>query len=183
MPTGLDLFRPSAFLRSSDTQPEEKFVHRAICFLAEFGMTFVGGVVRAPNIDDWTPVVLRSSTAEQHCDRVIDQAADLKSSSCMAVIISSHRRTVAMMNSIHSLLSENHPCTYSWPASFRLPEPNTLPHPPNERGASAVPPRVQGSSHRDALRQRRCRTIILRRRVALGCDVQATANGKRCRPH
>jgi hypothetical protein len=70
----------SAFLRSSDTQPEEKFVHRAICFLAEFGMTFVGGVVRAPNIDDWAPVVLRSSTAEQHCDRVIDQAADLKPS-------------------------------------------------------------------------------------------------------
>jgi hypothetical protein len=28
MPTGLDLFRPSAFLRSSDTQPEKKFVHR-----------------------------------------------------------------------------------------------------------------------------------------------------------
>jgi hypothetical protein len=54
-----------------------------------------------------------SSTAEQHCDydRVIDQPADLKSSSCMAVIISSHRRTVAMMNSIHTLLSENHPCT------------------------------------------------------------------------
>jgi hypothetical protein len=29
----------------------------------------------------------------------------------MAVIISSHRTTVAMMNSIHTLLSENHPCT------------------------------------------------------------------------
>ncbi len=27
------------------------------------------------------------------------------------VIISSHKTTVAMMNSIHSLLSENHPCT------------------------------------------------------------------------
>jgi hypothetical protein len=55
-----------------------------------------------------------SSTADQHVtdfDRVIDQPADLKSSSCMAVIISSHKSTVAMMNSIHSLLSENHPCT------------------------------------------------------------------------
>jgi hypothetical protein len=29
----------------------------------------------------------------------------------MAVIISSHKTNVAMMNSIHSLLSENHPCT------------------------------------------------------------------------
>jgi hypothetical protein len=29
----------------------------------------------------------------------------------MALIISSHRTTVAMMNSIHTLLSENHPCT------------------------------------------------------------------------
>src|ERR687892_476484 len=29
----------------------------------------------------------------------------------MAVIISSHKNTVAMMNSIHSLLSENHPYT------------------------------------------------------------------------
>ena len=29
----------------------------------------------------------------------------------MAVIISSHKSTVAMMNSIHTLLSENHPCT------------------------------------------------------------------------
>src|SRR5260370_34992196 len=34
MPTGLDLFRPSAFLRSSDTQPEEKFVHRQKRFLS-----------------------------------------------------------------------------------------------------------------------------------------------------
>src|SRR5262249_52428401 len=30
MPIGPDLFRPSAFLRCSDTQPEEKFVHRPI---------------------------------------------------------------------------------------------------------------------------------------------------------
>jgi hypothetical protein len=44
-------------------------------------------------------------------DRVIDQPADLKSSSDMAVIISSHKSTVGMMNSIHTLLSENHPCT------------------------------------------------------------------------
>jgi hypothetical protein len=29
----------------------------------------------------------------------------------MAVIISSHKSNVAMMNSIHPLLSENHPCT------------------------------------------------------------------------
>jgi hypothetical protein len=29
----------------------------------------------------------------------------------MAVIISSHKSTVAMMNSIHTLLSKNHPCT------------------------------------------------------------------------
>jgi len=28
IPTGLDLFRSSAFLRRSDAQPEEKFVHR-----------------------------------------------------------------------------------------------------------------------------------------------------------
>ena len=27
MPTGLDVFRPSAFLRCSQAQPEEKFVH------------------------------------------------------------------------------------------------------------------------------------------------------------
>jgi hypothetical protein len=66
MPTGLDLLRSSAFLRCSDTQPEEKFVHRAICFLAEFGMTFVGGVVRASNIDDWTPVVAGGS--EEVCE-------------------------------------------------------------------------------------------------------------------
>src|SRR5262249_47730006 len=33
MPTGLDLFRSSAFLRRSDAQPEEKFVHRPVpCF-------------------------------------------------------------------------------------------------------------------------------------------------------
>jgi hypothetical protein len=30
MPTGLDLFRPSAFLRRSDTQSEEKIAHRPI---------------------------------------------------------------------------------------------------------------------------------------------------------
>src|SRR6516162_4973575 len=29
IPTGLDLFRSSAFLRCSDAQPEEKFVHSA----------------------------------------------------------------------------------------------------------------------------------------------------------
>jgi len=34
MPTGLYLFRPCAFLRSSDTQPEEKFVHRQKRFLS-----------------------------------------------------------------------------------------------------------------------------------------------------
>jgi hypothetical protein len=28
MPTGLDLFRPGAFLRCSDAQPEEKVAHR-----------------------------------------------------------------------------------------------------------------------------------------------------------
>ena len=28
MPTGLDLFRPSAFLRCSDAEPEEKVAHR-----------------------------------------------------------------------------------------------------------------------------------------------------------
>jgi hypothetical protein len=36
----------------------------------------------------------------------------------MTVIISSHKSTVAMMNSIHTLLSENHPCT-SFMASLR----------------------------------------------------------------
>src|SRR5258708_8466967 len=45
------------------------------------------------------------------CPVTSNQPADLKSSSCMAVIISSHKSTVAMMNSIHTLLSENHPCT------------------------------------------------------------------------
>src|SRR5262249_31798125 len=30
MPTGLDLFRPSAFLRRSETQPEEKIGHLSI---------------------------------------------------------------------------------------------------------------------------------------------------------
>src|SRR5262249_27111581 len=40
-----------------------------------------------------------------------NQLIVLKSSSCMATIISSHKTTVAMMNSIHTLLSENHPCT------------------------------------------------------------------------
>jgi hypothetical protein len=44
-------------------------------------------------------------------DRVIDQPADLKSNTDMAVIVSSHKTTAATMNSIHSLLSENHPCT------------------------------------------------------------------------
>jgi len=33
MPIRLDLFRPSAFLRCPDTQPEEKFVHRPIPLL------------------------------------------------------------------------------------------------------------------------------------------------------
>jgi hypothetical protein len=42
----------------------------------------------------------------------------------MAVIISSHRTTVAMMNSIHTLLSENHPCT-SFMASLRSGHPRT----------------------------------------------------------
>src|SRR5262245_21183380 len=56
-----------------------------------------------------------------------DQTADLNSSSCMAVIISSHRTTAAMMNSIHSLLSENHPCTLFMaslhPGYHALPNP------------------------------------------------------------
>src|SRR5258708_15674657 len=55
-----------------------------------------------------------SSTAEQHVtdfDRMINQPADLKSNTDMAVIVSSHRTTAATMNSIHNLLSENHPCT------------------------------------------------------------------------
>jgi hypothetical protein len=75
----------------------------------------VGGVVRASNIDDQTPVVAEGgeefvcevrppNSTVTDFDRVIDQPADLKSSSCTAVIISSHRRTVAMMNSIHTLL-------------------------------------------------------------------------------
>src|SRR6516225_2498071 len=45
MPTIRALVRSNAFLRRSETQPEEKFVHRAIpslrtrrCFLPEFGM-------------------------------------------------------------------------------------------------------------------------------------------------
>ena len=66
MPTTLDFFRSSAFLRHSETQPEEKFVHRS----------------------------RRSSQQSRN------QPADLKSSSCMAVVISSHRSTDAMMNPI-----------------------------------------------------------------------------------
>jgi hypothetical protein len=116
MAVGLNPFRSSAFLRCSDAQPEEKFVHRAIWFLAEFG------VVRASNIDGQTPVVAEGgeevvcearppNSTVTDFDRVIHQPADLKSSSCMTVIISSHKSTVAMMNSIHSLLLKNHPCT------------------------------------------------------------------------
>src|SRR5215470_13274070 len=42
-------------------------------------------------------------------DRVIDHPADLRSNTDAAVIVSSHRTTAATMNSIHTLLSENHP--------------------------------------------------------------------------
>src|SRR5262249_37525225 len=44
-------------------------------------------------------------------ERVIDQPADLRSNTEMAVIVSSQKTTARAMNSIHSLLSENHPCT------------------------------------------------------------------------
>jgi|SRR5215510_7936959 hypothetical protein len=51
----------------------------------------------------------------------------------MAVIISSHKSTVAMMNSIHTLLSENHPCTLfmaSLHPGYHAPiEHDTLSHP------------------------------------------------------
>jgi hypothetical protein len=114
--------RPSAFLRCSEAQPEEKFVHRAICFLAEFGMMLSEALFGPPTLMIQTPVVAEGgeevvcevrppNSTVTDFDRVIDQPADLKSSSCMAVIISSHKNTVAMMNSVHSLLSENHPCT------------------------------------------------------------------------
>ena len=36
----------------------------------------------------------------------------------MTTIIISYRTTVAMMNSIHALLSENHPCTLFMVASI-----------------------------------------------------------------
>jgi hypothetical protein len=58
-------------------------------------------------------------------DRVIDQPADLKSNTDMAVIVSSQRTTAAAMNSIHSLLSENHPCTLFMASLL----PATMPHP------------------------------------------------------
>src|SRR5260370_19957159 len=76
-----------------------------------------------------------SSTAEQHVtdfDRMINQPADLKSNTDMAVIVSSHRTTAATMNSIHSLLSENHPCTLFMgqpPSGYHAPiEQATLSH-------------------------------------------------------
>jgi hypothetical protein len=56
--------------------------------------------------------LLAKSTAEKHVtdfDRVIDQPADLKSNTSMAVIISNHRTTSATMYPIHSLLPKNHP--------------------------------------------------------------------------
>ena len=40
-----------------------------------------------------------------------NQLIVLNSSSCMATIASRYRTTVAIMNSIHDLWSENHPCT------------------------------------------------------------------------
>jgi hypothetical protein len=46
----------------------------------------------------------------------------------MATIITSHRTTVTMMNSIHALLSENHPCTLfmvSLPSGYHAP-PNPI---------------------------------------------------------
>jgi hypothetical protein len=47
MPTRLDLFRSSAFLRRSDAQPEEKFVHRQKRF-REFGTSgWTLGIPRA----------------------------------------------------------------------------------------------------------------------------------------
>src|SRR5215813_8360469 len=41
----------------------------------------------------------------------------------MATIIISHRTTVAMTNSIHALLSENHPCTLLMVASIGYHDP------------------------------------------------------------
>jgi hypothetical protein len=62
-------------------------------------------------------------------DRVIDQPADLRSSTAIAVIISSHRATTATMYSIHSLLSENHSCTLFMASTPTGPiQPNTLSH-------------------------------------------------------
>jgi hypothetical protein len=63
---------------------------------------------------------------------MINQPADLKSNTDMAVIVSSHRTTAATMNSIHSLLSENHPCTLFMgqpPSGYHAPiEQATLSH-------------------------------------------------------
>jgi hypothetical protein len=52
------------------------------------------------------PAALQTSGQEASA-----QLTDLNSSSCMATIVSRYRTTVAMINSIHDLLSENHPCT------------------------------------------------------------------------
>src|SRR5262245_51410158 len=55
-----------------------------------------------------TPISIYTGT---NFDRVIDQPADLRSNTDMALIVSSQKTTARAMNSIHTLLSENHPCT------------------------------------------------------------------------
>jgi hypothetical protein len=57
MQTGPDLFRPSAFLRRSDTQPEEKFVHRAIPSVrlvssSSIGPSFLNGELLLGKLSD-----------------------------------------------------------------------------------------------------------------------------------
>src|SRR6266511_215855 len=59
----------------------------------------------------------------------------------MAVIISSHKSTVAMMNSIHSLLSENHPYTLFMASLLMAP----WTEPEYENSASETSARVRGS--------------------------------------
>jgi hypothetical protein len=49
MPT-LDGLRSSAFLRCSNAEPEEKVAHRAICFLAEFGMMLSEALFGPPTL-------------------------------------------------------------------------------------------------------------------------------------
>src|SRR5262245_17034016 len=79
------------------------------------------GQRQSSGCDDQAASIQRPSALPQcqarraGCPLSVKQASNqlivLNSSSCMATIVSRYRTTIAMMNSIHDLLSENHPCT------------------------------------------------------------------------